>query len=40
MHGHEDNGKNGLATVLFDLLENKKGVEFFSKMRAAAHYDE
>ena len=34
---HDDNGKCGMAAVLFDLLGEKAGVEFFSKMSAASH---
>lgn len=40
MHGHEDNGKNGMATVLFDQLGDEDGTEFFSKMSTAAHNGE
>ena len=31
MHGHEDNGKNGMVTVLFDQLGNEEGTRFFSQ---------
>lgn len=34
---HENNGKNGMATVLFDLLNEPHGTEFFSRMCVAAH---
>jgi hypothetical protein len=34
---HEDNGKCGMATVLFDLLGEPKGAEFFSRMSLASH---
>jgi len=37
MQSHEDNGKNGMATVLFDQLGEKDGAEFFAKMSAASH---
>lgn len=40
MHGHEDNGKCGMVTVLFDQLGNQQGTEFFAKMSAAAHNGE
>ena len=34
---HEDNGKCGMASVLFNLLNEDKGAEFFSKMSLASH---
>ena len=34
---HEDNGKCGMAAVLFNLLGEAKGVEFFSRMSVASH---
>jgi hypothetical protein len=34
---HEDNGKCGMASVLFNLLDESKGAEFFSRMSAASH---
>ena len=34
---HEDNGKCGMAAVLFNLLEEPKGAEFFSRMSVASH---
>lgn len=37
--GHEDNGKNSMAAVLFDLLGDKEAATFFAKMSVAA-YDE
>jgi hypothetical protein len=37
MAGHEDNGKNGMVTVLFDQLGDAEGTAFFSKMSTAAH---
>ncbi|MDP1562871.1 MAG: DUF6288 domain-containing protein [Pirellulaceae bacterium] len=35
--GHEDNGKCGMAAVLFNSLGEAKGAEFFSRMSVAAH---
>lgn len=37
MEGHEDNGKCGMAAVLFNALGESKGAEFFSRMSVAAH---
>ena len=37
MEGHEDNGKCGMAAVLFNSLGEAMGAEFFSKMSVAAH---
>jgi hypothetical protein len=37
MEGHEDNGKCGMAAVLFNSLGEPKGAEFFSRMSVAAH---
>ncbi len=34
---HEDNGKCGMAAVLFKLLGEAKGAEFFSRMSVASH---
>jgi hypothetical protein len=34
---HEDNGKCGMASVLFNLMEEDKGAEFFSRMSLASH---
>ena len=34
---HEDNGKCGMAAVLFNLLGEKPGAEFFSRMSVASH---
>jgi hypothetical protein len=34
---HEDNGKCGMAGVMFNLLGEKNGAEFFSRMSVAAH---
>lgn len=38
-NGHEDNGKCGMATVLFDLLNDREAASYFAKMSTAA-YDE
>lgn len=40
MQSHEDNGKNGMAAVLFDQLGEKEGTEFFAKMSTASHGNE
>ena len=37
LENHEDNGKCGMAAVLFNLLGEAKGAEFFSHMSVAAH---
>jgi hypothetical protein len=37
---HEDNGKCGMASVMFQLMEEKKGAEFFSRMSLASHGSE
>ena len=37
---HEDNGKCGMAAVLFNLLGEPKGAEFFSRMSVASHGSE
>lgn len=37
---HEDNGKNGMAAVLFNLLNEPKAVEYFSRMSVASHGNE
>jgi len=34
---HEDNGKCGMTAVLFDLLGEAKGAEFFSRLSVASH---
>lgn len=34
---HEDNGKCGMTAVLFDLLGDARGAEFFSRMSVASH---
>lgn len=40
MQSHEDNGKCGMAAVLFDQLGEEKGARFFAKMSAASHGSE
>jgi hypothetical protein len=37
IQNHDDNGKCGMAAVLFDLLGEPKGAEFFSRMSLASH---
>lgn len=34
---HEDNGKCGIGAILFNLLNETKGAEFFSRMSIASH---
>ena len=34
---HDDNGKNGMAAVLFSLLGESKVTEYFSRMSVASH---
>lgn len=34
---HEDNGKCGMASVLFNLVDNAEGAEFFSRMSVASY---
>ena len=34
---HEDNGKCGMAALLFNLLEEQKTAQFFSRMSVASH---
>lgn len=40
MENHEDNGKCGMASVLFSFLEEPEGAEFFSRMSVASHGNE
>ncbi len=40
IENHEDNGKCGMASVLFSLLGNRDGAEFFSRMSLASHGSE
>lgn len=37
IENHDDNGKCGMAAVLFNLLGETKGAEFFSRMSVASH---
>ena len=37
---HEDNGKNGMAAVMFNLLGNTHAAEYFSWMSVASHGNE
>jgi hypothetical protein len=37
IENHEDNGKCGMSAVLFNLLGEAKGAEFFSRMSVASH---
>jgi len=37
---HDDNGKNGMAAVLFNLLGDKEATEYFSRMSLATHGNE
>lgn len=40
IENHEDNGKCGMVSVLFNLLGEPKGAEFFSRMSLASHGSE
>lgn len=37
IENHEDNGKCGMVSVLFNLIDEPKGTEFFSHMSLASH---
>jgi len=37
METHEDNGKCGMAAVLFSLLDEAKGAEYFARMSLCSH---
>ena len=37
IEAHEDNGKCGMSAVLFNLLNEPEGAEFFSRMSVASH---
>ncbi len=37
MQTHEDNGKCGMVAVMFNLIGETKGAEFFSRMSVASH---
>ena len=34
---HDDNGKNGIAAVMFHLLDDAEAAEYFSRMSVASH---
>jgi HEAT repeat protein len=34
---HDDNGKNGIAAVMFNVLEDQEAAEYFSRMSIASH---
>ncbi len=40
MQTHEDNGKCGMAAVLFNLIDEPKGAEFFARMSLCSHGSE
>ena len=40
METHEDNGKCGMAAVMFNFMEEKEGAKFFSRMSVASHGNE
>lgn len=40
METHDDNGKNGVAAIMFNLLEDREAAEFFSRMSVASHSGE
>lgn len=40
IQNHDDNGKNGMAAVLFSLLGETKTAEYFSRMSLACHGNE
>ena len=37
METHDDNGKNGIAAILFNLLNDQNAVEYFSRMSVASY---
>jgi hypothetical protein len=37
MKAHDDNGKNAMTAVLFDLIDEPEEAEFFSRMAVASH---
>ena len=37
METHDDNGKNGIAAIMFNLLEEPEAAEYFSRMSTASH---
>lgn len=40
IQNHDDNGKNGMAAVLFNLVEETEPAEYFSRMSLASHGSE
>lgn len=40
METHDDNGKNGIAAIMFNLLGDTEAAEFFSQMSVASHSGE
>ena len=40
IQNHDDNGKNGMAAVLFNLLEDREATEYFSRTAVACYGDE
>lgn len=40
IQAHDDNGKNGMAAVLFNLLGDQEAAEYFSRMSVATHGNE
>lgn len=36
-NAHDDNGKNSIAALVFDLQDNRPGTQFFSRMTVASH---
>jgi hypothetical protein len=37
MQSHDDNGKNGMAAVMFNLIDEPEKAEYFSRMSVASH---
>ena len=40
METHDDNGKNGIAALMFNILQDAEAAEFFSRMSVASHSGE
>ena len=40
METHDDNGKNGIAALMFNILEDSEAAEYFSRMSVASHSGE
>ena len=40
IQNHDDNGKNGMAAILFNLLEDRQATEYFSRTSIACYGDE